>query len=107
MAKYLHEIDRIIEGLREAGEIFKAREKTFYLLNRRPTTWRKWCDLQVTIVKPDQLDEPLGAIKADETSLNRDQGIGSYNLLSIEGKMDTSRAGGKSNRRPEQARRER
>jgi len=107
VAKYLHEIDRIIECLREAGEIIKAREKTFYLLNRQPTTGREWCDLQVTIVKPDQLDEPVGAIKAHETSLNRDQGIGSDNLLSIEGKMDTSRAGGKSNRRPEQARRER
>ena len=41
VAKYLHEIDRIIECLREAEEIIKARERTFYLLNGLPATWRE------------------------------------------------------------------
>ena len=53
VAKYLHEIDRIIECLREAEEIIKASEKTFYLLNVLPATWREWGDLQATIIKPD------------------------------------------------------
>jgi len=107
VAKYLHEIDRIIECLREAEEIIKAREKTFYLLNGLPATWREWRDLQATIIKPDQPDELVAAIKAHEASLNRDQGIAGDTVLSVEGKRYAGRAGGKSNRRPEQARPER
>ena len=34
--KYIHELECIIEDLREAGEEVKSREKTFYLLNGLP-----------------------------------------------------------------------
>ena len=107
MASYLHEIDQIIECLREAEEIIKVREKTFYLLNGLPSTWRERRDLQATIIKPDQPDELIAAIKAGEASLNRDQGIAGDTVLSAEGRQYAGRAGGKSNRRPEQARPER
>jgi len=107
VAKYLHEIDRIIECLREAEQVIKPEEKTFYLLNGLPATWCDWRDLQATIIKPDQPDELVAAIKAREASLNRDQGITGDTVLSVEGKRYGGRAGGKSNRRPEQARPER
>jgi len=41
-AKYVYELERIIEALREADEEIKAREKTFYLLNGLPQSWREW-----------------------------------------------------------------
>jgi len=104
VAKYLHEINRIIECLREAEQVIKPEEKMFYLLNGLPATWCEWRDLQVTIIKPDQPDELVAAIKAHEASLNRDQGIADDTVLSVEGKRYAGRAGGKSNRRPEQAR---
>ena len=44
VAKYVHEIDRIIECLREAEEVVRPQEKTFYLLNGLPPSWRKWRD---------------------------------------------------------------
>jgi len=72
VAKYVHEIDRIIECLREAEEIIKAREKTFYLLNGLPASWHEWRDLQATIIKPDQPDELVAAIMAREASLHCD-----------------------------------
>ena len=40
-AEYVHEIERIIECLREAEEEIKPREKTFYLLNGLPASWRE------------------------------------------------------------------
>jgi len=75
VAKHLHELDPIIVCLREAEEIIKAREKTFYLLNGLPDTWREWHYLQATMIKPDQPDKLVAAIKPNEARLNRDQGI--------------------------------
>jgi len=107
VAKYLYEIDRIIECLREAEEIIKAQEKTVYVLNGLPATWRVWRDLQATIIKPDQPDELVGVVKPHEASLYRDHGITGDTVISVEGRRYASCAGGKSNRRPEQARPER
>jgi len=70
-------------------------------------TWCEWRDLQATIIKPDQRDELVAAIKACEASLNRDQEITGDTVLSVEGKRYAGHAGEKSNRRPEQARPER
>ena len=104
VAKYLHEIDLIIQYLWEAEEIIKALEKTCYLLNGLLATWREWRDLQAIIIKPDEL---VVAIKVHEASLNHDQGIACDTVLSVEGKRYAGRAGKTSNRRPEQARHER
>jgi len=49
-AEYVHEIERIIECLREAEEEIKPHEKTFYLLNGLRASWREWRDLQATIL---------------------------------------------------------
>jgi len=73
-AEYVHEIERIIECLREAEEEIKPREKTFYLLNCLPSSWREWHDLQATILKPDQPEDLIAAIKARESTMNRDKG---------------------------------
>jgi len=40
-AEYVHKIERIIECLRKAEEEIKPREKTFYMLNGLPASWRK------------------------------------------------------------------
>jgi len=56
--------------LREAEEIIKAHEKTFYLPNGLPASWHEWRDLQARIIKPDQPEELVVAIKAREASLN-------------------------------------
>jgi len=72
-AEYVHEIERIIECLREAEEEIKPREKTFYRLNSLPASWREWRDLQATILKPDQLEDLIVAIKARESTMNRDK----------------------------------
>jgi len=45
VAKYLHESDGIIECLREAEQVIRLEEKTFYLLNGLPATWCEWRDL--------------------------------------------------------------
>jgi len=107
VARYIHEIDRIIECLREVEEIIKGQENTFYLLNRLPATWREWRDLQATIIKPDQPDELVAAIKAREASLNRDHGIPGDTVLAIEGWKSAGSAGSKSTRRTEATRAER
>ena len=72
-SKYVHEIERIIEDLREADEEVKVGEKTFYLLNGLPPSWREWRDLQPTIIQPDKSKDRMAAIKARESTLNRDK----------------------------------
>ena len=87
-AEYVHEIERIIECLREAEEEIKPREKTFYLLNGLPASWREWRDLQATILKPDQPEDLIAAIKARESTMNRDKGgsTGNDAVLAVRGK---------------------
>ena len=68
--KYVHELERIIEDLREAGEEVKSREKTFYLLNGLLPSWREWRHLQATIIQPNKSEDLIAAIKARESSLN-------------------------------------
>ena len=107
VTRYVHEIDRIIECLREVEEIIKGREKTFYLLNGLLATWREWRDLQATIIKPNQPDELVAAIKAREASLNRNQGISGDTVLAIGGRKSAGSASGKSTRRTEPTQAER
>ena len=87
-AKYVDEIERLIECLREAEEEIKAREKTFYLLNGLPLSWREWRDLQATVIKPDQPEDLIAAIKARESTLNCDKvdDKGSEAVLTVQGK---------------------
>ena len=87
-AEYVHEIEPIIECLREAEEEIKPRQKTFYLLNGLPASWREWRDLQATILKPDQLEDLIAAIKARESAMNRDKGgsTGNDAVLALRGK---------------------
>jgi len=87
-AEYVHKIERIIECLREAEEEIKPREKTFYLLNGLPVSWREWRDLQATILKPDQPEDLIVAIKARESTMNRDKGgsTGNDAVLAVRGK---------------------
>jgi len=107
VAKCVHEIDRIIECLHEVEEIIKARKKTFYLLNGLPASWREGRDLQATIIKPNQPDELVAAIKAREASLNRDQGIIGETVLTIEGRRYAGQGSSKTTRRAKQVRPER
>ena len=72
-SKYIHEIERIIEDLREANEEVKLCEKTFYLLNGLPPSWREWRDLQATIIQRNKPEDLIAAIKARESTLNRDK----------------------------------
>jgi len=69
-AKYVYELENIIEALREADEEIMAHEKTFYLLNGLPQSWREWQDLQATIIQPDKPDDLIAATKARESTLN-------------------------------------
>jgi len=87
-AEYVHEIERIIECLREAEEEIKPREKTFYLLNGLPASWRAWRDHQATILKSDQTLDLITAIKARESTMNRDKGgsMGNDAVLAVRGK---------------------
>jgi len=72
-AKYVYESERIINALPEADEEIKAREKTFYLLNRLPQSWPEWRDLQATIIQPDKPDNLIAAINARKSTLNLDR----------------------------------
>jgi len=87
-AEYVHEIEQIIQYLREAEEEIKPREKTFYLLNGRPASWREWRDLQGTILIPDQPEDLIAAIKARESTMNSDKGgsTGKDAVLAVMGK---------------------
>jgi len=40
-AKYVYELELIIEALQEADKEIKPREKTFYRLNGLPQSWRE------------------------------------------------------------------
>jgi len=87
-AEYVHEIERIIECLHEAEEEIKPREKTFYLLNSQPASWCEWRGLQATILKPDQAEDLITAIKARESTMNGDKGgsTGNDTVLAVRGK---------------------
>jgi len=87
-AEYPHEIERIIDCLREAEEEIKPREKTFYLLNGLPASWREWRDLQARILKKDQQEDLMAAIKARESIMNRNKGGSTDNdaVLAVRGK---------------------
>ena len=106
VAGYVHEIDRIIECLREAGGVVAPQEKTFYLLNGLPPSWRKWRDQMATIIKPDQPDELVVAIKAREASLNRDKEESSNTGLAVHSRRLAGQRGYKGGRRTEQKRSE-
>jgi len=102
-AEYVHEIERIIDCLREAEEEIKPHEKTFFLLNGLPASWRKWRDLQARILKKDQQEDLIAAIKARESTMNRDKGgsTGNDAVLAVRGKgygygSSVSRSGGVS-----------
>jgi len=86
--EYVHEIERIIECLREAEEEIKPCEKTIYLLTGLPASWREWHDLQATILEPDQPEDFIAAIKARESTINRDKGgsTGKDAVLAVRGK---------------------
>ena len=88
VAEYVHEIERIIECLREAEEEIKPCEKTCYLLNGLQTSWREWRDLQATILKPDLPEDLIAAIKARESTMNCDKGgsTGNDAVLLVRGK---------------------
>jgi len=87
-AEYVQELERIIECLREAEEEIKPYEKTFYLLNGLPASWREWRDLEARILKADQPDDLIAAIKARESTMNRDKGgsTGNDAILAARGK---------------------
>ena len=94
-AKYVYELERIIEALREADEEIKAHEKTFNLLNGVPQSWREWRDLQETIIQHDKPDDIIAAIKARESTLNGDR-IGDGNgetVLAVEGRNNGYQGG--------------
>ena len=86
VAKYIHEIDRITEPLREAEQVIKQEEKTFYILHGLPPSWREWRELQVSIIEPQKPEELVTAIKAREASLNRDQGVSNDVVLAVQSK---------------------
>ena len=102
VAKYVHEIDRIIECLREAEGVVEPQEKTFYLLNGLPPSWREWRDLLATVIKPDQPNELVVAIKVREASLNRDKEESSNTGLAVHSRRLAGRGGSKGGRRTEQ-----
>ena len=87
-AQYVEAIERIIEYLHEAEEEIKPREKTFYLVNGLLALWRKWRDLQATILKLDQPEDLITAIKGGESTINRDKGgtTGNHAVLAVRGK---------------------
>jgi len=60
--------------LGEAGEEINPRDKTIYLLNGLPASWREWRDLQATILNPDQPEDLIAAITVRESTMNLDQG---------------------------------
>ena len=86
--KFVHEIERLIECLREAGVEIMPPEKTFYLLHGLPSSWREWRDLQATIIKPDQPEDLIAAIKARESAMIRDKvgETGNDTALAVKGK---------------------
>ena len=54
----------------KAEEEIKPREETFYLLNGLLVSWCEWRDLQATILKLDQPEDLIAAIKARESMMN-------------------------------------
>jgi len=87
-AEYVHKIERIIECLHKAEAEIKPREKTFFLLNSLRASWGEWCDLQATILKPDQPEDLIAASKARESTMNHDKGgaTGNDAVLEVRGK---------------------
>ena len=71
-AKYVYDINRITECLREADQVIKLEEKAFYLLYVLPPSWREWHELQGSIINPDKPNKLVTAIKTREASLNQD-----------------------------------
>jgi len=104
VAKYIHEIDRIVECLREAEQVIKPEEKTFYLLNGLPPSWREWRDLQASVIKPDNPEELVAAIKAREASLNQDQAASSDTVLAVDSQRLAGRGAYKGGKKAEQGR---
>ena len=94
VAKYVSEIERIIRCLRESGKVVELEEKTFYLLHGLPPTWREWRDLQATVIKPEQPEVLIAAIKARESTIKRDKAGGSGNdtVLAVKGRSDGYRS---------------
>jgi len=87
-AEYAYKIKQIIECLHNAEEEINPHEKTFYLLNSLPASWYRWRDLQSTILKPDQPEDLIAAIKARESTMNHDKGgsTGNDAGLAVRGK---------------------
>lgn len=87
--------------------VIKAREKTYYILNRLPSSWREWCNQQATINKPDRPDKLVAAIKAREVSLNPEQEPPQQDSMAVDGRKPPVRGGYKGGRKAEQNRSER
>ena len=104
VAKYIHDIDRKTECLREAEQVIKREEKTFYLLHGLPPSWREWCELQASIIKSEKPDGLVMAIKASEPSLNRDQGVSNDVVLAVQSKRLAGEGGYKGGKKPGQNR---
>ena len=96
----IDEIDRITECLREAEQVIKPGEQTFYILHGLPPSWPEWRELQASIIKPAKLDALATAIKPQEPSLNRDQGVSNDILLAVQSKRLPCKRGYKGGKKP-------